>query len=74
MALKFDDTKIAFKSKTNHDLKSAKMLFNMVSSNSMVKFGRWFTNIAFSIHLPVKGIIKKTIFKQFCGGENIQEC
>ena len=74
MALKFDDTEIAFKSKTNHDLKSAKMLFNMVSSNSMVKFGRWFTNIAFSIHLPVKGIIKKTIFKQFCGGENIQEC
>ena len=74
MALKFDDTEIAFKSKTNHDLKSAKMLFNMVSSNSMVKFGRWFTNIAFSIHLPVKGIIKKTIFKQFCGGENIKEC
>ena len=74
MSINFSDTEIAFKSKTNHDLKSAKMLFNMVSSNSMVKFGRWFTNVAFSIHLPVKGIIKKTIFKQFCGGENIQEC
>ena len=62
MALKFDNTEIAFKSKTSHDLKSAKLLFNMVSSNSMVKLGRWFTNVAFSIHLPIKGIIKKTIF------------
>jgi proline dehydrogenase len=74
MALKFDNTEIAFKSKTSYDLKSAQVLFNMMSSNSMVKFGRWFTNIAFSIHLPVKGIIKKTIFKQFCGGESIKEC
>lgn len=74
MALKFDNTEIAFKSKSNQDLKSAKILFNMVSSNAMVRFGRWFTNIAFSIHLPVKTIIKKTIFKQFCGGESIREC
>jgi len=74
MALQFDNTEIAFKSKSSQDLKSAKMLFNMVSSNSMVKFGRWFTNVAFSIHLPIKGIIKKTIFKQFCGGESINEC
>src|SRR5690606_12640018 len=32
------------------------------------------TNIAFSLHLPIKGIIKKTIFKHFCGGETIAEC
>lgn len=74
MALKFDNTEIAFKSKTTNDLRSAKLLFNMMSSNAMVSFGRWFTNVAFSIHLPVKGIIKKTIFKQFCGGESINEC
>ena len=74
MALKFDNTEIAFKSKSSHDLKSAKLLFNMVSSSSMVRLGRWFTNVAFSIQLPIKGIIKKTIFKQFCGGESIKEC
>jgi len=74
MALKFDNTEIAFKSKSSQELKSAKVLFNMVSRNSMVKFGRWFTNVEFSIHLPIKGIIKKTIFKQFCGGESIKEC
>jgi len=74
MSLKFDNTEIAFKSKSSHDLKSAKLLFNMVSSSSMVRLGRCLTNAAFSIQLPIKGIIKKTIFKQFCGGENIKEC
>jgi proline dehydrogenase len=26
------------------------------------------------LHLPIKSVIKATIFKQFCGGENIDEC
>ena len=26
------------------------------------------------LHLPIKGLIKKTIFRQFCGGETISEC
>ena len=40
----------------------------------LVKFGKIATNVAFTLHLPVKGMIKKTIFKQFCGGESIQDC
>ena len=30
--------------------------------------------ISFFLKLPIKKIIKMTIFKQFCGGENIQDC
>jgi proline dehydrogenase len=26
------------------------------------------------MRLPIKGLIKSTIFKQFCGGETINEC
>ena len=74
MQLDFDNTEIAFGSKSNADLKSVRMLFKMINSNALVSFGKWFTNVAFSLHLPVKGVIKKTIFKQFCGGENIAEC
>jgi proline dehydrogenase len=40
----------------------------------MVKFGKSATNFALKTHLPIKGIIKKTIFSQFCGGETIDEC
>ena len=46
----------------------------MIGMPWLVKFGKVATNVAFAIHLPIKGLIKKTIFKQFCGGENIQDC
>ncbi len=40
----------------------------------MVKIGKWSTNNALKIGLPIKRLIKKTIFSQFCGGETIDEC
>lgn len=70
----FENTKIAFKSKTDRDLNRAYWLFKIIGSPSMVKFGKSATNFALKTHLPIKGIIKKTIFSQFCGGETIEEC
>lgn len=72
--LSFDNTEIAFQSKSNAELNRAHKLFKLVSSNSLVAFGKWATNVALAIHLPIKGIVKKTIFKQFCGGETVEEC
>lgn len=40
-------------------------------SNALVAFS---FSMAFKLKLPITGIIKKTIFAQFCGGENINEC
>ena len=40
----------------------------------MVKIGPPITNLAVKMGLPVKGLIKATIFKHFCGGETIREC
>lgn len=72
--MNFGNTEVAFKSKSNADLKSVRLLFKMINNNSLVSFGKWFTQVAFSIHLPIRGLVKKTIFKQFCGGENVEEC
>lgn len=72
--LSFENTEIAFKSKTNKDLNRAYWLFRIIAKPAVVKFGKWFTNLALKLRLPIKGIVKKTIFKQFCGGETIQEC
>ena len=72
--ISFDNTEIAFKSKSNRDLKKAYWLFKMVGSPSFVKFGKWASNLAFKLHLPISGLIKKTIFHQFCGGESISDC
>lgn len=71
--ISFDNTEVAFKGKSNKDLKRAYWLFKMVGNNGFVKFGKWGTNLALKMRLPIKGIIRKTIFKQFCGGESIQE-
>jgi proline dehydrogenase len=72
--ISFENTEIAFKSKSNSDLKRAFWLFKIIGSPIMVKIGKWATPFALKIRLPIKGIIKKTIFKQFCGGETIAEC
>ncbi|MEM6643160.1 MAG: proline dehydrogenase family protein, partial [Bacteroidota bacterium] len=32
------------------------------------------TNLALRLQLPIKGLIKKTLFNQFCGGESIKDC
>ena len=69
-----DNTEIAFKSKSDNDLKRAYWLFRMLSSPFIMMGGKYFTLIALKVHLPIKGMIKKTIFKQFCGGETIAEC
>jgi len=70
----FENTEIAFKSKSNKDLVRAYWLFKIIGYPKVVKFGKWFTEFALKLNLPIEGIIKKTIFKQFCGGINIQDC
>ncbi len=72
--LSFNNTKISFSGKTNKDLNRSYWLFKMVSNSWFVNIGKSLTNFAIKTHLPIKGLIKATIFKQFCGGENIEEC
>jgi len=72
--LSFENTEIAFRHTSNSSLKRAWWLFKFININFFVKVGPALTNFALAIHLPIKGIIRKTIFKQFCGGETIAEC
>ncbi len=71
--ISFENTEIAFSGKSSRDLKRAYWLFRIVASPSIVKFGKWITPLALKLRLPIKGLIKRTIFKQFCGGESIAE-
>ncbi len=74
MAIDFSNTEVAFRNKSKAELKKAYWLFKMVSKPGLVNFGKWSLTFALKLHLPVKWLIKKTIFTQFCGGENIIEC
>jgi proline dehydrogenase len=70
----FDNTEIAFSGKSDKDLRRSFWLFRMIGSPLFVKIGKGLTTFALKIHFPIKGMIKATIFKQFVGGENIEEC
>ena len=39
----------------------------------MASFSTRAANLALKMHLPVKGMIKATVFDHFCGGESIEE-
>lgn len=73
MLPEFDNTQIAFQYKSNSDLKQARFLFASMGSPSLTAIGIGFTQFAMKLNLPINGIIKKTIFKQFCGGETMDE-
>ncbi|WP_423147058.1 proline dehydrogenase family protein [Rubrolithibacter danxiaensis] len=72
--LSFDNTEIAFKHKSDEELNKAYWLFKIMGSPLLVKTGIPLTNLALNLNLPVISVIKKTIFEQFCGGENILDC
>ena len=72
--LSFDNLENAFASKSNQEIIQAYWLFKLIGYPKLVALGSSITGKALDWHLPVKGIIKATIFKQFCGGENIEEC
>ncbi len=70
----FNNTEIAFKAKTNRELRNSYFLFKSIGYNWLVKLGPPMIQACFSMGLPIKGLIKATVFKQFCGGENITDC
>jgi len=72
--LNFDNTEIAFRNKSDKDLDRASWLFKMIASPTLIKIGTPLTNAALKIGLPIQGLIKNTIYRQFCGGETIQGC
>lgn len=72
--ISFDNTEIAFAYKTDKELKKAHFLFSLMEKPWLVRLGIWLTPPAVRWNLPyAKSIIRNTIFKQFVGGETLEE-
>lgn len=69
----FDNTEFAFQYKNDLELKDARRLFRLMGNATLVKIGTRITPWAIRVKLPIKGLIKKTIFKQFAGGETLEQ-
>lgn len=70
----FNNTEIAFSAKSEGELKNAYLLFNTIKYPGLVKFAKWATLIALKIHFPLAWAVKPTLYKQFVGGETLQDC
>lgn len=70
----FEDTAIAFESKTDKDLAFSIFIFRMMGNEKMVKFLTSLTKLALALRLPIDPFVKATIFRQFCGGVSLEDC
>ncbi len=73
MVVNFENTEIAFESRTDAGLRKAKFLFRSMGNPWLTKIGIKLTQFALSNNLPIHGLIRNTIFEQFCGGETLTE-
>jgi proline dehydrogenase len=71
--ISFDNTEFAFEYKPDKQLRKARFLFSMMGKPWLVKVGTRLAPWSIKAGLPVKGIIRNTIFSQFVGGETLAE-
>lgn len=71
--ISFDNTENAFAYKTDKQLKKANFLFSSMGRQWLVNLGLKVTPWAFKAGLPIKGLVRSTIFSQFVGGETLEE-
>ena len=74
MENRFSDTKTAFELKSQSELNWAYWLFKLIGNNALINMGTALTNFSLKLRLPVEGMIRSTVFNQFCGGISEQDC
>jgi proline dehydrogenase len=73
MNLSFDNTQNAFAYKSTSDLKKAKFLISVIQNPFMVSLATKATPLLMKMGFPINGILRNTVFKQFVGGETLEE-
>jgi proline dehydrogenase len=71
--ISFDNTEIAFAHESNKELKQMHWLFSLMGKPWLVRLGAQLAPWSLKVGLPVKGLIRKTIFEHFVGGESLEE-
>src|SRR5690554_7045267 len=71
--ISFENIQVAFASKSDKALKKMYLIFSVLNNNVMAKWGIVLAIWSLKMRLPVKRILKRTIFDHFCGGESIHD-
>jgi proline dehydrogenase len=72
--IQFDNTEIAFSYRSDQELRRANLVFKLVNHPIISLVATGAARLGLSLRLPIKGIIKRTVFNHFCGGETIEWC
>ena len=70
----FNNLKIAFADKSNYELNRAYILFVSISNPIIAKILTTLVKTALWMRMPIKAIIRNTVYKHFCGGTSIEDC
>ncbi len=71
--LNFSDTQIAFSSKSTNELKRAYWLFKLIGWQWLTKVSPLLLKLFMPFKFPIF-IVKHSVFKHFCGGQNREDC
>jgi proline dehydrogenase len=66
----FENTQVAFAYRTDAELKRAHFIFALVNHPWVAAAATRLVKVCLALRLPVEGIIRKTVFDHFCGGED----
>lgn len=69
----FDDTATAFSYKSDSELRRANFIFSLVNHPFISNLATGAARLSLAMGLPVKGLIRSTVFNHFCGGETIEQ-
>ncbi len=72
--LDFNNLEVAFSSKSKGELSNAYLLFKTIKSPKMVKILKGASNLALKMNFPIGWAVKPTLYKQFVGGETLDDC
>lgn len=73
MRISFNDTEIGFAYKNDKELKEGRFLYGTMRYPWFSAIGVRLTPFLMKTGLPIHSMIRKTIFKQFVGGETLEE-
>src|SRR5258706_15574600 len=71
--VKFDDTSVAFRYKSDGELKKANFIFTVVNHPFISRLATGAVKLGMTLHLPIQGLVRSTVFEHFCGGETIEK-
>jgi len=69
----FENTRVAFASKTDLELRKSYWLFRLIASPLLNKIGRLSVQILLKLRAPTEGLIRSTMFSHFCVGTTLEE-